>query len=358
MSEICHKNKKDWRPHSKGHKSPEIALKLLANGAMGVTVAKLGEAEVMAAAGVHDILIANQIAIGARKLERLVALRKIADPIITFDHVDQAKAISTAMARAGVTVRCIIEVNLGMERAGVPPVTVGSNSPSAAVQLADAIFALPGLEFVGVMGYEGHLLEANATQDKHVRECVGGKLVATANVLKERGHNVSIVSCAGTGSMKVSATIDGVTEIQAGGGIFSDLFYEIVAKRTDLTPALTAITTVTSIPTPNRIIMDAGRKTLCHWGDLPCMPKVVLESGEKVEFTMLCAEHGVIEFNASPADVAEPNSLQRDTKIGDRLRVLPAYHDLTVCLHDRFYAVRNNKTVEHVWSIDGRGRFD
>eukprot|EP00040_Diaphanoeca_grandis_P037394 m.243337 g.243337 ORF g.243337 m.243337 type:complete len:489 (-) comp33810_c2_seq13:75-1541(-) len=357
MSEVMRRNKKDWRPHSKGHKSPAIAQKLLAMGAMGVTVAKLGEAEVMAAAGVHDILIANQIAISDTKLQRLAALRRLADPIVTLDHGDQARAISEAMTAVGVQVRCIIEINLGMERAGVAPCEPNdahNDTEPAAITLAKTIASLPGLEFVGIMGYEGHLLVADENQDSAVRKCVGG-LVATANALRACGLEVPIVSCGGTGSMNVSATIEGVTEIQAGGGIFSDLFYKLVAKRSDLIPALTVVTTVTSIPTKNRIIMDAGRKTLCHWSDLPSMPRVVHQKGGGVTpMTMLCAEHGVLELDPSDTETAASFV---NTKIGDRLSVVLAYHDLTVCLHDRFYVVRNGQVV-HVWSIEGRGRFD
>ena len=124
MVDCCHQQKIDWRPHSKCHKSPAIARKLVAAGAIGVTCAKVGEAEVMAAAGVTDLLIANQI-VGAQKVARLVELRRIADPIICIDHLDQARPIGDAMHEAGLAIRVLIEVDIGMQRAGVLPGVVG-----------------------------------------------------------------------------------------------------------------------------------------------------------------------------------------------------------------------------------------
>src|SRR5215467_501212 len=109
-----------WRPHSKSHKTPEIAQMQIAAGAVGVTCAKLGEAEVMAAAGIHDILIANEI-VGASKVARLVELAQRADPIVCVDSVENVLELAAACANARKPLRVAIEVNIGMNRAGVPP---------------------------------------------------------------------------------------------------------------------------------------------------------------------------------------------------------------------------------------------
>src|SRR5438874_1032344 len=101
---LCRNHGASWRPHAKCHKSPDIARRLLEAGAMGLTCAKLGEAEVFAAAGIHDLLIANFLA-GQRKIERLVELRQKADPIICIDHLDQALPISAAMQESRQRVR-------------------------------------------------------------------------------------------------------------------------------------------------------------------------------------------------------------------------------------------------------------
>src|SRR5437773_4268285 len=131
-----------WRPHSKAHKTPEIARMQLAAGAIGITCAKVGEAEVMAAAGIRDILIANQI-VGEVKIARLVALADHADPIVCVDSVQNIAELDAAFRRAGKRLRVAIEVDIGMNRAGVAP-------GAAVVDLAREIARYPGLRFVGV----------------------------------------------------------------------------------------------------------------------------------------------------------------------------------------------------------------
>src|SRR6476659_5633980 len=116
----CREHGVHWRPHAKCHKSPDIGRRLIEAGAIGLTCAKLGEAEMFAAAGIPDLLIANYV-VGPRKVERLVQLRRVADPIVIFDHMDQAVPISRAMAASGQRVRGILEVDIGLERAGVLP---------------------------------------------------------------------------------------------------------------------------------------------------------------------------------------------------------------------------------------------
>ena len=150
MAESCRSHGVQWRPHEKCHKTPAIALKEIAAGAIGVTCAKVSEAEVMAAGGVRDILIANMI-VGERKWERVASLCRHADPIVTCDHFAQVEPLASICKRHGVAPRVIIEVNLGLDRVGTRP---GRET----LELAQAISRLPGLRFAGIMGYEGHLL--------------------------------------------------------------------------------------------------------------------------------------------------------------------------------------------------------
>src|SRR5262245_42592232 len=149
-STLCRQHGVAWRPHAKCHKSPDIARRLIEAGAIGLTCAKLGEAEVFVAAGIPELLVANFIA-GPRKIERLVALRRKADLLICLDHIDQAEPISRAIQTAGMRVRAILEIDIGMQRTGV-------RYGKPAVELAKAVAALPGIELAGIMGYEGHLL--------------------------------------------------------------------------------------------------------------------------------------------------------------------------------------------------------
>ena len=146
IAAACRAHGVAWRPHAKGHKVPAIAQRELAAGAIGITCAKLGEAEVMAAVGIIDLLIANMI-VGPLKIARLVELRRIADPIVCVDHVDQITPLSEAMSREGLSLRTMIEVDIGLRRVGVLP---GRAALTLAGQIADS----PGLELAGIMGYE------------------------------------------------------------------------------------------------------------------------------------------------------------------------------------------------------------
>src|SRR2546425_1288844 len=144
----CRDNNVAWRPHIKAHKTPEIAQLQLAAGAIGVTCAKLGEAEVMAAACIRDMLIANQI-VGPIKIGRLVALADRADPIVCADSIENLTELDAAFMRGNKRLRVAIEVDIGMNRAGVPP-----GAPVAA--FAREIANRPGLRFAGVVGWEAH----------------------------------------------------------------------------------------------------------------------------------------------------------------------------------------------------------
>ena len=169
----CRANGVAWRPHSKAHKTPEIAEMQIAAGAIGVTCAKLGEAEVMAAAGIRDILIANQI-VGAIKIDRLVQLADRADPIVCVDSIDNLAELDAAFGRAGKQLRVAIEVDIGMNRAGVEP-------GAPVVALAREIASRPGLRFVGVAGWESQAttIADPAEKERTVRDAVAA-LTASA----------------------------------------------------------------------------------------------------------------------------------------------------------------------------------
>lgn len=332
MAEVCKQNKVAWRPHAKGHKNAAIAQAQVAAGALGSTCAKLGEAEVLAAGGVRDLLIANML-VGPHKVRRLVELRKIADPIATVDHLDQVTPIAQAMQAAGLKCRVIIEVDIGLHRVGVAP-----GEPTVA--LARQIAALPGVEFAGIMGYEGHLLTLADPADKRKQINAALDLLSeTKRQLLAAGLPCPIVSCAGSGSYWISAEHPDITELQAGGAIFMDAFYREKCGVPDLQYALTIPVTIVSRSAPDRAIIDAGRKTLNIEVATP-----LVAGRSDVRVRRLSAEHGELELDPSAQGL----------KIGDRLRLVPGYEDLTVALHDKFYCFRNNKLVE-VRRIEARG---
>jgi D-serine deaminase-like pyridoxal phosphate-dependent protein len=321
----------EWRPHVKGIKVPAIAHQALAAGAVGVTCAKLGEAEVMAAAGISDILIANQVA-GPRKIRRLVNLRRQADVKIAVDNVANVVELGEAAVAQGVELGVVVEVDIGMHRAGVAP-------GQEALALSRAVHNRPGLRYEGLMGWEGHARsEADLDSRKPIIEEAIGHLVESAELCRAAGLPVKIVSAGGTGTYYVTAFQPGVTEIQAGGAIFGD-----TASRdwgVDTMPCLFVRTMVTSRPALDRIILDAGFKTLPTWHSTP---EAVGLLG--VQSLRMSAEHGTVTLN-------QPNS---EVQVGDALDFVVGYGDETVCLHDRLYGIRGD-TIEVVWAIEGRGK--
>jgi D-serine deaminase-like pyridoxal phosphate-dependent protein len=321
-----------WRPHSKSHKTPEIAQMQVAAGAIGVTCAKLGEAEVMASAGIHDILIANQI-VGAGKIARLAELSQRADPIVCVDSVENVTELDAAFAHLSKPLRVAIEVNIGMNRAGVPP-------GHAVVELARQIARRRGLRFVGVEGWESQAttIADHREKERTVREAVAA-LTASAHACVADGHDVTVVSCGGTGTFPYCVQQPGVTEVQVGGAIFSDMHYR-THYHIDFAPALTILTTVTSRPTPTRIIFDAGKKEMS--GDA-AMPEPRGLPG--ISAMKLSAEHTKVELEgASPIP-----------RVGDKIEFVVGYSDTTVHLHEEIIGVRSGR-VEAVWRVAGRGK--
>src|SRR3984957_10060261 len=331
VAETCRANGEAWRPHTKGQKTPEIIQKELAAGAIGMTCAKLGEAEVLAEHGVRDILIHNQI-VGAEKTQRLAALTAVAEPIVTVDSIAHIEQLSAAMHGTGRTLRVAIEVDIGMHRAGVLP-------GAPVVALARVIADTPGLRFVGVTSWESHAVTIADAAEKARAVADAIKLLTdSAAACRNAGLPVEIVSCGGTGTFPYCAQQPGVTEIEAGGIIFSDVHYR-THYHLDFPQALTLLATVTSRPTPTRVIIDAGKKAMSS--DAAAPEPIGLNAAQ----VRLSAEHGTI-------DLAEPNDLPR---IGDKVELVVGYGDTTVHLHEEIVAVRNGK-IDAVWRVAGRGK--
>jgi len=323
---------KNWRPHTKGQKIPAIAHKEIAAGAIGVTCAKLGEAEVMAGAGIRDILIANEI-VGREKVTRLVNVQPHADVMVAIDSRENAREISELAAAKGVTVRVLVELNVGLNRAGVEP-------GEPALRLSEFAAGLPGLRYSGLMAWEAHattILDQDEKRRVIARDI--GRLTASAQQCRDAGLPANIVSCGGTGTYWITCTMPGVTEIQAGGGIFHDVHYA-EHYGVDHEFAMTIMATVVSRPTPTRIIVDAGHKTMN--GNQGTPRPLGLDRVEKVK---LSAEHGTVELAAANDSL----------KVGDKLEFIVGYSDFTTYVHEEMFAIRNGM-VEQVWPILGRGK--
>jgi D-serine deaminase-like pyridoxal phosphate-dependent protein len=317
-----------WRPHMKGQKAPELAREALAAGACGVTCATLYEAEAMVNAGVENVLIAHEIT-GGRKCARLARLAGRARVIAATDSEEHATQLNTAACAEGTRIPVVVEVDAGMQRCGIPP-------GERAAQLAARIASMPGLQLLGLMAWEGHAVPLEGEQKRTEIEASMARLTQSAEACSAAGLPVEIVSASGSATYLLSAPTPGLTEVQAGGGAFCDLNYRKWGLDHEF--ALTVLTRVVSRPSPHRLIVDGGFKTMSvqHGLPQPC-------GLSAVKNLSLSAEHGTVELG-------EPDTTHR---VGDTVTFIPGYTDSTVCLHDEICVMRNG-VLDAVWAIPGR----
>ncbi len=323
---------KRWRPHAKALKSPALAHALFRAGARGLTVAKVSEAEVFAAAGVVDILIAHLV-VGPSKAARLAALQRTATVLATVDHADHLPPLAEAARAAGTTIGLLVDVDIGLHRTGVA-------GPTEAVALAGRVADTPGLRLEGLMGYEGHaLLIADPAEKRAAIEAAYARLVAARDALRAAGLACPIVSAGGSGSFQVAATLDGPTELQAGGAVFGCMYYTQACRVAAIEPALSVLSTVVGRPSADRAVLDAGRKAISDHKADP-----IVADHPTAQVVGLSAEHAMLALASADAGLA----------IGRKLQIIPGYSDLTTVLHDRLLVTRSGR-VEATWELTTRG---
>ena len=330
MAERCRELDIGLRPHIKTHKIPEIAHMQLAAGAVGICCQKLGEAEVMAAAGIKDILITYNI-VGKQKLERLTRLAKRVNLTVTVDSSYVAAGISKQAQEDDCEVGVLVELDTGGARTGV-------QSPKEALKLAEEILKMPGLNLRGLMTYPSHRRAKPFIEE-------------TVNLFEKRGIPVEVISGGGTGLEEVSKEI-GCTETRSGSYVFEGPKRISVPENppNPETCALRLVTTVVSTPTPNRVIVDAGQKSLTLFVNFfrprppPPYYGYIVEYPEAKMYGM-SVEHGHIDVSAC----------KHRFKIGEKLSIIPVHQGMTLNLHDELVGVRKGK-VEVIWEVAARGK--
>ncbi len=343
MSKLARRAGVALRPHVKTHKLPEIARRQLAAGAVGITVAKLGEAEVMAAYGVADIFIANQI-VGAEKMARLFALAQRVNLAAGVDSQAGVRMLAEAAEQFGLgpqrPFEILIEVDSGLRRCGVEP-------GSALVALAEAAAGFPSLHLRGIFTHAGH---AYGAQNKEELDSIGryeGEIMAgSANILRQAGIPIEVVSVGSTPTVGISALVPGVTEIRPGNYVFFDAVQLALGVIPDADYcALRVLSTVISHPASNRWVIDAGSKTLsldkgAH-GSSGVPGHGLVVGHPDLQIVRLSEEHGIIE--------GEDASLA----IGDVVEIIPNHACTVVNLFDELIV---NGEVPQVWPVAGRGK--
>ena len=322
------------RPHAKSHKCPEIALRQIELGAVGICCQKVSEAAVFVDAGVSDILITNQV-VGEKKVSHALDLAARARIGVLVDHEDQISAFARASAERRVSIDVYLEIDVGMGRCGVVSI-------ERAVAMAQQIAAAPYLNFMGLQCYHGSAQHYRLPEERQQAiAAVCAKAAAAKAAIEGVGIQVERISGAGTGSVMLESHSKLFNEVQAGSYILMDRDYATNQRDPSDLPfehALFVKTAVLSHPSANRAVVDAGLKASSVDSGMP-----VVWQRTDAKYLKASDEHGVLELT--------PNST---LKLGDYVMLVPGHCDPTVNLYDELIAIRGNR-VEAIWPIAARG---
>lgn len=322
------------RPFVSTHLCPCLAHKQLAAGGTvgGVGVSTLAQAEVFAAHGFSDILVANHI-VTPYKIDRLCALARQATIIVAVDNLQNVQDLSAKASTHGATLHVAMDIQTRENRCGIEP-------GQAALELAEAIQLAPHLDFVGVLSTADPILTADPVALATAWRQQLQPLMDTRVKLEKAGLDVCLVSVGGTTNYEIAGTTEGVTEVQAGTYALMDARYGQYLST--LQPAANVLTTVTSRPEPGVAITDAGQKAIGIDLGLPAVGRI-----PGVHAVALSAEHCRLQLDAEA---------EAQVSLGDKIWLTPWDIGTCVNLYDSLYAARQD-VLEFVWPIAARGRY-
>jgi len=322
------------RAHAKSHKCPEIALRQVEMGAVGICCQKVSEAAVFVDAGIPDVLLTNQIA-SLAKARRLANLAHKARIGVLVDHAQQVLWLQQAATDAGVSLDVYVEIDVGSARCGVAP---GDEAVTLALQVDRA----KPLRFAGLQCYQGaaqHMREPAQRKAAIAQASQWARMTRDAIVAK--GVACERITGAGTGTFWLERDSGVFNEIQAGSYIFMDRDYRDNQAGPDdcaFEHALFVQTTVMSQTQLGKAIVDAGLKASSVDSGLPAVWQ-----RPDLKFAKASDEHGVLELTP-----------QSPLALGDVLWLVPGHCDPTVNLYDELIGVRHGR-VESIWPISARG---
>jgi D-serine deaminase-like pyridoxal phosphate-dependent protein len=313
------------RPHAKGHKSPRLAQMQVDRGAVGVTVATVGEAAAMLQFGIPDVFIANQI-VGPGKLDMLMHTSTLGRLSVAIDDPANVRELAAAACASGTSLGVLVEVDIGMGRAGV-------RSASEAAELGLLAQSLDGIHMRGVHAYEGHVLREPepVARAAKIGDAID-KLTGAVSALEAAGVQCEVVTAGGTGSYAISATDPRLTDLQAGSYALMDAFHRPFAP--EFAMALTVGATIVSSHS-DTFVADIGRKSVA----IENGPPEIFGTGRQPRY--LAEEHALFDSEGSPLP------------LGEFIRVIPGYGPSTANLYAMYFVVRGT-TVVDAWPIVGR----
>lgn len=343
MAERVQKAGMAIRPHIKTHKTPIIAHMQMKAGATGITCSKLGEAEVMAAAGIEDIFIAYPI-VGQDKIERLLNLACWMPKISTsVDTISAACALDEAAAARGLRIDVMVEVEAGYQRTGVLP-------DEHLLDLVRSIStSMPGLRYKGLMYMAGGTGVYIEPEKQLAGELAGAKVATDAAAyLAANGIQTEIISGGSTPGAKFVDKLQGVTEYRPGCYVFGDMKYADIGALTREQISLTILTTVVSVPDvsePDHFVVDAGSKTLTHCQAMTTPGYGTFVQYPQLSITVASEEHGSVHMTRG----------LKPPRLGEKLEIYPNYVSDVVNLSDTLWVVQGDQVVA-TWEIVARGK--
>lgn len=359
MAGLAQKAGVKLRPHIKSHKLPQLAHRQLAAGACGITVAKLGEAEVMADHGIRDIFIANEL-MGPEKFARLAVLAPKVKLAVGVDSPEGVKALAEGIRERGSfhgrpaegkdgqedsrpgsgVLDVLIEVDSGLRRCGVEP---GRD----VVRMAQAISRFENLHLRGIFTHAGHAYGAASRDElEQIARTEGNVMAESARDLRQEGFEIEVVSVGATPTVAISAFVPGVTEIRPGNYVFYDAMQLALGVIPSVdTCSLRVRSTVISHPAPDRWVLDAGSKALsldkgAH-GHSGVEGHGIILGQPDLRLVRLSEEHGVAEGEAS-------------LNVGDVVEIVPNHACTVVNLFDEVEVWNESGYV--VWEVAARGK--
>lgn len=334
MINKAEESKVNLRPHTKTHRMPELARFCLNEGAKGIAVAKIGEAEVMAENGIKDIFIANEI-IGEIKYNRLKALHDKIEIRIGVDGKEQIDQIEKVFVNTSKPLEVLIEIEVGENRSGVI-------EDEALFELGQYVLSKKNVVLKGVFSHEGHCYKASCAE-KCIRlaRIAHRRTVAAAELLRTMGHKIDIVSIGSTPSLMHGGIAEGVTEIRPGTFILMDVGQGSAIS--DFSKcAATVLSSVISRPTAERVVLDAGAKALTSQnrteGICTTYGYGLIKNSNNVRLSGVFDEHAVLYNRGFREAIA----------VGDKVEVIPNHICPTCNLYEKAYLVTDGKVIKEI----------